>query len=337
MIGASAFTWEIQHVLGHHPYTNLMSVKNELMKQTEGDEEEEEEEEGLEHFKFSQESDPDVFSSFPFMRMHPSHPRKWYHSYQYIYGPILFSMMTLSKVFQQDYDMFTHKRLYHISAASRYGTKNYKNFSNVINCIRFILMKVITIGYMLILPIYTQGLMFGSFLFTLGHLICGEMLATMFIVNHVIDGVAFVIDGNHGVHHQQKKDIGVKETTKMSPTTIHGQTYSQPTKGVPSNDWAAVQCQTSVNWSSGSWFWNHFSGGLNHQIEHHLFPSICHTNYVHIQNIVEKTCNEFNVPYRSENSLYSAYWKMIQHLKTMGTMDTNESFYVPELSQKKEN
>ena len=65
MIGASAFTWEIQHVLGHHPYTNLMSVKNELMKQTEGDEEEEEEE-GLEHFKFSQESDPDVFSSFPF-------------------------------------------------------------------------------------------------------------------------------------------------------------------------------------------------------------------------------------------------------------------------------
>ena len=41
-----------------------------------------------------------------------------------------------------------------------------------------------------------------------------------------------------------------------------------------------VQCQTSVNWSSGSWFWNHFSGGLNYQIEHHLFRSIAHTNYV---------------------------------------------------------
>ena len=33
MIGASAFTWEIQHVLGHHPYTNLMSVDNEISLQ----------------------------------------------------------------------------------------------------------------------------------------------------------------------------------------------------------------------------------------------------------------------------------------------------------------
>ena len=35
---------------------------------------------------------------------------------------------------------------------------------------------------------------------------------------------------------------------------------------VAANDWAAVQCQTSVNWAPRSWFWNHFSGGLNHQV-----------------------------------------------------------------------
>jgi len=87
---------------------------------------------------------------------------------------------------------------------------------------------------------------------------------------------------------------------------------------VPLNDWAAVQCQTSVNWSVGSWFWNHFSGGLCHQIEHHLFPSICHTNYVYIQDVVESTCREYGVPYQAEPSLFSAYFKMISHLKALG-------------------
>merc|ERR1719453_2620744 len=94
-------------------------------------------------------------------------------------------------------------------------------------------------------------------------------------------------------------------------------------KSVPLNDWGAVQCQTSVNWAAGSWFWNHFSGGLSHQIEHHLFPSICHTNYVHIQPVVQKTCEEFNVPYQSVPSLFEAYGKMIHHLKMLGTVDSH--------------
>jgi len=89
---------------------------------------------------------------------------------------------------------------------------------------------------------------------------------------------------------------------------------------IPDNDWAAVQCQTSVNWSAGSWFWNHFSGGLSHQIEHHLFPSVCHTNYVYIHDIVKQTCEEFGVPYQSEPNLFVAYKKMLNHLKIMGRM-----------------
>ena len=69
MIGASAFTWEIQHMLGHHPYTNLISTDNETKKRKDHDNNTEGQ---------VQESDPDVFSSFPFMRMHPSHARSWY-------------------------------------------------------------------------------------------------------------------------------------------------------------------------------------------------------------------------------------------------------------------
>jgi len=138
-------------------------------------------------------------------------------------------------------------------------------------------------------------------------------LALMFIVNRVIEGVAFVkreVDENGAVVSEK-------------PATAEGVTPMDATdkKMIPLNDWAAVQCQTSVNWSSGSWFWNHFSGGLSHQIEHHLFPGVCHTNYVHIQSVVEETCHEFGVPYQNEPSLATAIVKMFRHLKAMGTQD----------------
>lgn len=207
--------------------------------------------------------------------MHPIQQPVWYHKYQHLYAPPLFALMTLAKVFQQDFEVATTRRLYHIDASGRYGS-----FWNIA---RFWLMKVITLIYMMALPIHSHGLMKGVGLFTLGHLVCGELLATMFIVNHVIEGVSY---GTKGLHN----DVRDNELS-MKPATINGDTPMEKTREqvtgtdrktksapfVPLNDWAAVQCQTSVNWSPGSWFWNHFSGGLSHQIEHHLFPSICHT------------------------------------------------------------
>lgn len=179
--------------------------------------------------------------------------------------------MTLAKVFQQDFEVATSKRLYHIDANGRYGS-----FWNIA---RFWSMKFITMIYMMGLPIYAHGVWKGMGLFFLGHLVCGELLATMFIVNHVIEGVSY---------GAKVQDADTKKAV-VKPTTVNGDTPMEKTREqvtadkkskapfVPYNDWAAVQCQTSVNWSSGSWFWNHFSGGLSHQIEHHLFPSICHT------------------------------------------------------------
>jgi len=281
MIGSSAFTWQFQHMLGHHPFTNLLTTstpKNTALL----------------------ESDPDVFSSYPFMRMHPTHASYWYHSYQHVYAPFLFALMTLAKVFQQDFEIISNKALYHIDAHCRYD--------DIKNVIRFWSMKFISMIYMCGLPIYFHGLFKGLGLFFIGHLVCGEVLATMFIVNHVIDGVAFVdYDGNDEIHPKTTNNVTpMEECQKDSKIKV------------PYNDWAAVQCQTSVNWSKGSWFWNHFSGGLSHQIEHHLFPSICHTNYVYIQDVVGDTCREFGVPYQNEKNLWTAYSKMILHLKIMG-------------------
>jgi len=253
MIGASAFTWEIQHMLGHHPFTNNL-----------------EEDQGGE-------SDPDVFSSYPFLRFHSDQAHTPMNTYQHHYFPFLFASMTLAKVFLQDIQVFWEGKLYHIDAGCRYSDPK--------NVTRFVVMKIVSMAYMLFLPIYGHGLLFGSFLFVLGHLFCGELLAVMFIVNHVIEGAEFT---------GGKKNNG-------------------------DNDWATIQCRTSVNWSPGSNLANHASGGLNHQVEHHLFPSICHTNYPVICDIVKATCAEFGVEYKSVGSFASAVGLMRGHLKKMGT------------------
>lgn len=109
-------------MLGHHPYTNLLDVSGFGGTQ-EGD-----------GSGDDIESDPDVFSSYPLMRMHPFHEPEWYHKYQHLYAPFLFSFMTLAKVFTQDIEIITKMRLYHIDATCRYGSW--------LNRLRFWAMKV---------------------------------------------------------------------------------------------------------------------------------------------------------------------------------------------------
>jgi linoleoyl-CoA desaturase len=289
-------------MLGHHPYTNLANADGEKRKIEGGD---------CLPFESDQESDPDVFSSFPLMRMHPVHEPAWFHKYQHLYAPCLFALMTLAKVFQQDIEVATSKRLYHIDAHCRYDS--------LINLTRFWGMKALSMVYMTILPCYFHGIGKGLFLFTLGHLTCGEVLATMFIVNHVIE---FAEKGEEVIKSHKDRPFTAHGSVPMEKTRAEAKNRSKESTSneVPFNDWAAVQCQTSVNWSPGSWFWNHFSGGLSHQIEHHLFPSICHTNYVHIHDIVEETCSEYGVPYQAETNFFVAYGKMLNHLKFMGKL-----------------
>ncbi|CAL5227084.1 g9990 [Coccomyxa viridis] len=90
--------------------------------------------------------------------------------------------------------------------------------------------------------------------------------------------------------------------------------------------WAAGQVATTADFSHGSWFWTHFSGGLNYQVVHHLFPNICHTHYPAIAPIVVDTCREFGVPYKVFPSFLSAMSAHFQHLKAMGAPSLIPSF-----------
>ena len=84
------------------------------------------------------------------------------------------------------------------------------------------------------------------------------------------------------------------------------------------NAWAAHQVETTVDFARDSWLATWFTGGLNFQIEHHLFPQICHIHYPAIARIVEETSAEFGVTYHAHPTTWSAVKSHYRWLRQMG-------------------
>lgn len=89
------------------------------------------------------------------------------------------------------------------------------------------------------------------------------------------------------------------------------------------NAWAVHQVATTVNFSRQSRLQSWLLGGLNFQIEHHLFPRICHVNYPAVSKIVEQTCADFGIRYREHTSFFSGLTSHFRWLRTMGAAPTN--------------
>jgi linoleoyl-CoA desaturase len=67
-----------------------------------------------------------------------------------------------------------------------------------------------------------------------------------------------------------------------------------------------------------------YVGGLNFQIEHHLFPEVCHVHYPALAAIVEATCLAHGVPYRAEPTLPHAIAAHHRHLRALGRLERPE-------------
>ena len=69
---------------------------------------------------------------------------------------------------------------------------------------------------------------------------------------------------------------------------------------------AEFQCATTKDFATDSWFWTVFTGVLNHQTVHHLFPGIIQSHYPKIRPIIAETCKEFGVRYnQTDEGLYT--------------------------------
>jgi len=90
-------------------------------------------------------------------------------------------------------------------------------------------------------------------------------------------------------------------------------------------DWSIQQIVSSANFSNSDSLIDkiitHLFGGMNYQIEHHLFPTVCHIHYPEISRIVRKICNKYKIPYVSRKNIFECIKEHYQLLKAFSTVN----------------
>jgi fatty acid desaturase len=95
-------------------------------------------------------------------------------------------------------------------------------------------------------------------------------------------------------------------------------------------DFFTRQVLTSRNIHGGRWV-EHFMGGLNYQIEHHLFPNMARPNLRAARLLVKQFCDEHNVPY-TETTLLRSYGIVVRYLNEVG-LAARDPFACPMVQQ----
>jgi linoleoyl-CoA desaturase len=88
--------------------------------------------------------------------------------------------------------------------------------------------------------------------------------------------------------------------------------------GKMQDEWAVHQLKTTANFATRNKFLSWFVGGLNFQVEHHLFPKISHVHYPAINKIVKQACAEYSVPYYEFRRMRQAVVSHVAHLRRLG-------------------
>jgi len=102
----------------------------------------------------------------------------------------------------------------------------------------------------------------------------------------------------------------VEEASCASPDEVRRETP----------EWAVHEVETTVDFCPRNPVLTWMLGGLNFQIEHHLFPRVPHTHYPRIAEIVRRNCERHGVRYTSQPSLRAALRSHAVHLRTMGRL-----------------
>ena len=216
------------------------------------------------------------------LRFSPHEERKSYHKYQYLYAWFLYGLMTLSWITAKDFKQIVRYKKEGLIKSEK------SNFGSILAVI--IVSKLLYYGVFLVLPlIFTPIAWYFTLLgFLTMHFLTGFALGLVFQTAHVVPTSNFPMPDESG---------NIKA------------------------DWAVSQLFNTSNFAPKSKFLSWFVGGLNFQIEHHLFPNICHVHYKKISKIVKKTAKEYNLPYHSERTFFKAIKSHALMLKTLGKQD----------------
>jgi linoleoyl-CoA desaturase len=150
--------------------------------------------------------------------------------------------------------------------------------------------KFLNLLIYIILPLLLKGWLFGLLFIISLHVVLGFTLAIVFQLAHVVEHTEF-------------------ELAATEPKLIE-------------NEWAIHQVKTTANFAPSNKIVSWFVGGLNYQIEHHLFPRVSHIHYPALRGIVKSTCAKFNLPYNEFPTMISAIVSHLRMMKFLGKKPT---------------
>jgi len=147
----------------------------------------------------------------------------------------------------------------------------------------FWVSKVVHLTIFVIMPIIFVGALPTLIGLLIACSVCGMLLATVFQLAHVVTETEFA----------------TIEANKVE------------------NEWMIHQISSTANFATSNKFLTWLLGGLNFQVEHHLFPKISHIHYPALNKIIKQTCQEFDIKYiefKSFQKAFQSHYKIIQSM-----------------------
>ncbi len=211
-------------------------------------------------------------------RLSPHQPRFWFHRLQGIYLWMLYGFLAIKWHFFDDF--------YQI-AVGRIGGKKIPRPKGM-DLVVFITGKALFFSMAFIIPMLLHPVWIVLSVYALAAFVSGIVLSVVFQLAHCVEEAEF-------------------------PMPVEASGGTQMATG-----WAVHQVQTTVNFSRSNRLLSWFVGGLNFQIEHHLFPKISHVHYPVISKMVEDVCAEFGLRYSANPTFFGAIASHYRWLSAMG-------------------
>ena len=215
-----------------------------------------------------------------FLRFSPHSKHYKMHKFQHVYAWFLYGLLTLQWATIKDFRSVIE---YHKLDLLK---KERRSLKRALWEVAW--TKALYYGIFLVLPILFSGVAWGWVVlgFVIMHFTAGLALSCIFQLAHVMEGAEFPAPSDE---------------KKME------------------NNWAVHQIMNTINFSPRSRIMSWFIGGLNFQIEHHLFPHICHVHYPKLSLIVRRTAQKWGIPYQVERTFVTALITHGKMLKKLGT------------------
>lgn len=232
------------------------------------------------HHKYTNVTEMDEdINPIEILRFSPHKPLKKIHKYQHIYAWFFYGLMTISWITNKDFKQIFSYKKNNVKLDRK---TTYRKFITDL-----IISKVLYYAVMLVIPLIFTAVAWYWVLagFILMHFISGASLGVIFQTAHVMPENEFPLPKDNKIE----------------------------------NNWTIHQLLTTSNYSPNNKVLSWLIGGLNYQVEHHLFPNISHVHYDKISELVKQTALKYGIPYRVQPSFAKAVSEHYKMLKALGT------------------